>query len=94
MDEFPTKLADLLESTATRVRAMTVDRVAAWTKLAALGMVAALLFSIALLLLLVGLFRLLARLVGVTPAYAILGGVFLIVGALLWSRRKKTEDAS
>ena len=49
MDDFPVKLADLLESIAGKARALTVDRVAQWTKMLALGMVAATLGLLALL---------------------------------------------
>lgn len=87
MDDFPTKVADLLESIATRVRSMTVDRVAGWTKWAALGIVLAALGFLLIVFLLVGLFRLFGEVVGVTLAYAIIGGLFVIAGALLWSRR-------
>ena len=42
--------------------------------------------------LLVGLFRLLAEATTVELAYVILGGLFLIVGAFLWSKRDSSED--
>ena len=87
MDDFPAKIADLLETVATRIRALTVDRVRAWVTWAAVGLVAAMLALLLGISLLVGLFRFLANLVGVEPAYLILGGLFLIVGALLWWRR-------
>ncbi|NNC93761.1 MAG: hypothetical protein HKN80_14860 [Acidimicrobiia bacterium] len=89
MDDFPIKLADLLESVAGKARALTVDRVAQWTKMAALGLVVATLGLLALLLLIIGLFRLISSLVGVTPTYAILGGIFLVAGAFLWVERTK-----
>ncbi len=89
MDDFPVKLADLLEGIAGKARALTVDRVAQWAKMAALGMVAASLGFLALLFLIIGLFRLLSSVIGVTPAYAVLGGIFLIAGAFLWVKRTK-----
>ncbi len=89
MDDFPVKLADLLESVAGKVRALTIDRVAQWTKMAALGMVAATLGLLAVLFLIIGLFRLLSSVIGVTPTYAVLGGIFLAVGAFLWVKRTK-----
>ncbi len=51
MDDFPIKLADLLEGFAGKARALTVDRVAQWTKMAALGMVVATLGLLAVLFL-------------------------------------------
>lgn len=89
MDDFPVRLADLLESVAGKVRALTVDRVAYWTKMGALGLVAASLGLLAVIFLIIGLFRLLSSLIGVTPAYAVLGGLFLIIGAFLWVKRTK-----
>jgi hypothetical protein len=89
VDDFPVKLADLLEGVAGKARALTVDRVAHWTKMAALGMVAASLGFLALLFLLIGLFRLLSSVIGVTPSYAVLGGIFLIAGVFLWVKRTK-----
>jgi uncharacterized membrane protein HdeD (DUF308 family) len=89
MDDFPVKLADLLEGFAGKARALTVDRVAQWTKMLALGMVAATLGFLAILFLIIGLFRLLSSVIGVTPTYAVLGGIFLIAGAFLWSMRTK-----
>lgn len=89
MDDFPVKLADLLEGVAGKVRALTVDRIAQWTKMLALGMVAATLGLLALLFLIIGLFRLLSSVIGVTPTYAVLGGIFLVAGAFLWIMRTK-----
>lgn len=89
MDDFPVKLADLLESVASKVRAITVDRVAYWTKLGALGMVAVSLGLLAVIFLVIGLFRLSSSVIGVTPTYAALGGLFLVIGAFLWVKRTK-----
>ncbi|MGI9610628.1 MAG: hypothetical protein ACR2NL_10090 [Acidimicrobiia bacterium] len=89
MEDFPVKLADLLESVAGKVRALTVDRVAQWTKMLALGMVAATLGFLAILFLIIGLFRLLSSVIGVTPTYAVLGGIFLVAGAFLWIMRTR-----
>ncbi len=89
MDDFPIKLADLLEGVAGKVRALTIDRVAQWTKMAALGMVVASLGLLAVLFLIIGLFRLISSQLGVTPTYAIFGGIFLVAGAFLWVKRTK-----
>ena len=89
MDDFPVKLADFLEGVASKARALTVDRVAQWTKMAALGLVVTVLALLAVLFLIIGLFRLLSSVIGVTPSYAALGGIFLVAGAFLWVRRTK-----
>ena len=89
MDDFPAKLAELLETTIGRVRALTVDRVAQWTKMAALGLVAASLVALAATFLAIGLFRLVASLIGVTPTYAALAGLLLGGGLFLWIIRTR-----
>ena len=88
MDDFPAKIADLLESVATRVRAMTVDRIAGFAKWTAVGIVLALMGLLVIIFLLVGLFRLLGELIGFELSYAIFGGLFVIAGMFLWSKRR------
>ena len=97
MDDFPTKIAEFLESTAQKIRAMTVDRVRNVAKWTALGFLLVVLAVTAVLFLLIGIFRALGELIGVTTAYAAVGGLFVVIGAFLWSRRipktvKVTED--
>ena len=87
MDDFPAKIADLLESVATRVRSMTVDRVAGIAKWTAVGVVLMVMASLIALFLLFGLFRLIGELIGFELTYAILGGLFVIAGMFLWSKR-------
>lgn len=95
MDDFPTKIADFLEAATDRIRKLTVDRVAKILTYIALGLVALTLVSMALLFLFVGLFRVLGELTNkvcdctsyMEITYAIVGGLFLLIGALLWSRR-------
>lgn len=86
MDDLATRFADLLEGIATKIRSLTVDRVLRITNWAALGLVAATLGLVAVVLLTIGLFRLVGQWLGVTPAYAAFGGLFVVVGAFLWSR--------
>jgi hypothetical protein len=98
MDDFPTKIADFLESIAHKIRAMTVDRVRGAAKWTALGLILAVLGILLVLFLFIGIFRILGELIGVKTAYAALGGLFVLVGAFLWSKRvpqpssKETED--
>ncbi len=91
MEDYPAKIADLLETVAVRTRSMTVDRVRVWVTWGAVGLVAAMLLTLVLVFLFVGLFRALATLVGTEPAYLILGGIFLIVGMFLWARPMPRE---
>lgn len=92
MDDFPVKLADMLEGVASKARALTIDRVAQWTKMAAIGLVVALLGFLAFLFILIGLFRLLSSVIGVTASYAVIGGIFLIGGAFLWFKRTQPPE--
>ena len=97
MDGFPTKIADFLESTAQKIRSMTVDRVRRAARWAALGLVLGVLSLLLVVFLGIGVFRLLGELIGVGAAYAAIGGLFVAGGALLWSKRvpksaKETSD--
>jgi len=100
VEDFPTRIADFLESIATRIRALTVDRLASVIKYVALGLVAATLVAIAFIFLLVGIFRIVEELVfkacdctqAMEISYGAVGGLFLIVGALLWSRRTRSKS--
>lgn len=96
MDDFPTKIADTLEGVALKIRAMTVDRVRGVAKWAALGLLIATLVGLAVIFLLIGVFRLLGELIGVRATYAALGGLFVVAGAFLWGMRipKKPKEAS
>ena len=87
MDDLPVKLADFLESVATRIRAATVDRVAKVVKIAAAGMAAAMLGLVAVVLLFMTIQGALALLWGNAAAYGILAGVFLIAALLAWRKR-------
>jgi len=74
---------------------MTVDPAAKILTVAAAVLIAGALVTFALIFLFVGLFRILGELVNdMELAYAIVGGLFLILGLLLWSRRntKDTEE--
>ena len=91
MNDFPTQIADFLETSANKVRSMTVDRVAGWAKWTGVGIVAALLGLVLSIFLVVGLVRLLAGLVGMQWSYTIIGGLFVVVGMFLWRLRLPRE---
>ncbi|HAX81187.1 MAG TPA: hypothetical protein DCY40_01285 [Actinobacteria bacterium] len=98
-DDFPIKVADLFEAVATRIRAMTVDRIARVITFITLGIVALALIGLAFIFLLVGLFRILDELFhkacdcgySMEIAYAAVGGLFLLAGVLMWRRRIRHE---
>ncbi len=87
MDDYPAQIAGFLEDTATKIRSLSVDRLRNFATWTAVGMVLAMLGLVLVVFLFVGLFRLLAEATTVELAYVILGGLFLIAGAFLWSRR-------
>jgi hypothetical protein len=93
MSDYPTQIADLLENVATKVRSMTVDRVAGWARWTGVGIVATLLGLVLAIFMTVGLVRLLAGLVGMQWAYTIIGGLFVVIGAFLWRLRVSRESA-
>ena len=81
------RIADVLESVATRIREMSVDRVAAGITSAAIAIIALFAGLMALFWLLVGIFRILGTLMGTEIAYAVVGLLLILAGALIWSRR-------
>jgi hypothetical protein len=101
VEDFSQRIPDMLESATERVRSLTVDRVARLLKWLALGMVMTMLVGLALVFLFVGLARITNGLISracsdcawsMPVAYAALGGLFLVFGALLWSARTKRKD--
>lgn len=92
MESQAARFADLVEGIAAKARAISVDRLARAITLTALGLGAALLVLVALVLACVGLFRLLAIGVGATAAYAIFGGLFLAAGWLSWRKRRHVAE--
>lgn len=100
-DDFPKRIADLLEAFTSRVRAMTVDRAARAIKWVALGMVALTAVSLAFIFLLIGSFRITGELTAkvcgcdqyMEISYAVIGGLILLLGLFLWSRRIRRRDS-
>jgi hypothetical protein len=93
MDDFPTKIADLLEQAANKIRAATVERAEGAVRWTAAGIMLAVLGLLGTVFLLFGVFRLLGELIGIEVTYAVFGGLFLIVGLFLWwNRLPRSED--
>jgi len=101
-DDYPSRIADFLEAIATRIRSLTVDRIARIITFVTLGFLALFLVATAFVFLLVGVFRIVGELVRrgcdcagyMEITYGIVGGVFLALGALLWSRRMRRASES
>ena len=92
MDEFAIKVADFLESTSTKVREMTVDRISRGLKIAALGLVAATLVLIAVIYLFISIIRALAVPLTASGAFAVIGGLFVLGGAFMWWKRNQEPE--
>jgi hypothetical protein len=101
VEDFSKRIPDMLESATDRVRSLTVDRAARFLKYLTLGLVITVLVLLAVIFLLVGLARITDGLIGkacsdcswsMEVAYAAIGGLFLLFGALLWSARTTRND--
>ena len=92
--DYPSKIADFLEGLATRIREMTVDRASTAVTWTAIGIVIATVGALALIWFLVGFFRAFGTLVGQELAYAIVGGILLLAGVLVWVKRYPDNESS
>lgn len=92
MEDFPVRFADFLENLATKVRELTVDRLNRFFRIAAWSLVAAVLVLAALVLAVIGAFRAIAVPLGDVLAYTVIGGVFVIAGAFIWFGRSRTPE--
>lgn len=81
------RIADLLEIIATKVRSLTIDRAAVAITWMAVALILFVGLSMAVFWLLVGIFRALGALMGTETAYAVVGAVLVVAGAIVWIRR-------
>lgn len=91
MDDLPRRLAALLESLATRVRSLTVDRVDRVARIVALVLPAAVLGGFAVVFLFMTIHGALAIPLGDAGAFAVVGGLFGVGGLFLWQKRTSNE---
>lgn len=89
MDDFPTKLATLLESTAAKARALTVDRAASAVRLTTLGIIAAAFGFMAVVFLFLTIYAALEIPLTEAGAFGVLAGLFTIGGVFMWAKRPK-----
>jgi hypothetical protein len=88
MADWTTQAADAIETAVAAVRDRTVVPARKATKAVVFGLLATFFVLTALVMLVVGLFRLLVILTGeVWASYVILGGIFVIGGTFCWSMR-------
>lgn len=88
------RIADGLEHVATKIREFTVDRAAVGVTWAAVGLILVVAGGLAAFWLLVRIFRALGTLIGVETAYALVGAVLIIAGAIAWSMRYPQDRPS
>lgn len=89
MEDFPARLAAFLENIATRARAMTVDRAAKAVRLTSLGFIAAAFGLMAAIFLFLTIYGALEIPLGEWGAFAVLAGLFIVLGAFMWGKRSK-----
>lgn len=91
MQEYAAKWADFLEQVATRVRSMTVDRVAHYIKLTGLGILAAVLALTAMVFLVWTIFGALEIPLTTAGAFAVFGVVLAVAGGIMWFQRSRDD---
>jgi hypothetical protein len=91
MEDYPARFADLLEQVATKIRSLTVDRVAKGIRLTGLGILALTLAFTAVAFLLFAIFGALEIPLTTAGAFALLGAIFIAVGTYLWIKRASAE---
>jgi drug/metabolite transporter (DMT)-like permease len=95
-NDWPANAADTIERVVGTVRDKTVVPAQKATKAIVFGLLVAFFVLTAVLMLAIALFRVLVVLTGeVWAAYLILGGIFVLAGAFVWSLRSpRNEDAN
>lgn len=91
MEELATRFADFLEEIATRIRAMTVDRIARFIKVTGLGIMVAALGLTAVVFLIWTLFGALEIPLTTAGAFAVFGVLLAIGGGFLWFTRSRDD---
>ena len=91
MQEYATRFADLLEQVSTRVRALTVDRVARGIKLTGLGILTAALGLTAVIFSVWTLSGALEIPLTTAGAFAVFGVVLGVTGGILWFKRSNDD---
>lgn len=87
MQELAAQFADLVESIASKVRSMTVDRVAKGIRMTGLGILAATLALTSLLFLFWTIFGALEIPLTTAGAFGVVAVVMIGTGVFIWSKR-------
>jgi len=91
MQDYAARFADFLEQLATRVRAMTVDRIARVIKVTGMGILAAALGLTAVIFLVWTIFGALEIPLTTAGAFAVFGVVLAVVGGIFWFKRSRND---
>lgn len=91
MQEYAARFADLLEQVATKVREMTIDRIAHAIKLTGLGILAAALALTAVAFLVWTIFGALEIPLTTAGAFAVFGVVLAVAGGIMWFQRSRDD---
>lgn len=91
MREYATKFVDFLDQGTTRIRALTVDRVARGIKLSGLGILTAALGLSAAIFLIWAIFGALEIPLTTAGAFAVFGVVLGVTGGILWFKRSNDD---
>jgi hypothetical protein len=92
VEDLAPRFADLLESTAAKVRAMTVDRARKAITIASLALPASVFGIFAVVFLFMTIHSALAIPLGQWGAYAVVAGLFAIGGVFLWTKRIQKDE--
>ena len=87
MQQYATKFADLVEQVATKVKEMTINRVAQAIRLTGLGILVATLGFTALIFLAWAIFNALEIPLTTAGTFAVIGAVLVGVGGFMWFKR-------
>lgn len=87
MEELAAKFADFVESIATKIRELTIDRVARGIRVTGLGILAATMAFASVLFLLWAIFGALEIPLTTAGAYGVLAAVLIGAGFYLWQKR-------
>ena len=91
MQEYAARFADLLEQVASKVREMTVDRIARAIKLSGLGILAAALALTSVAFLVWTIFGALEIPLTTAGAFAVFGVVLAVAGGIMWFQRSRDD---
>ena len=91
MHEYATRFADLLEQVASKVRSLTVDRLARFIKITGLGIVIAALALTSVIFLVWTIFGALEIPLTTAGAFAVFGVVLGVAGGYLWFKRTRND---